>query len=974
MGLRIERSILSKFKSIIMMTMSFALVIGSVSFAAPQFFSQVAKATTAYTAIPFTPSEVSTNWSTDRTAPSGGHESVAFGGRSDVLEMRVNTANASPTTGFYRTEGLQRQIAASDTVKADLYVEGDWAAKDVRAGLWAVGKDASDTISAYPIVEFISGNGGSYTGWRIWDGVNGGWTNTTTPYNSNAWNTLEISLNTNTDQFNVFVNGAQITSKAGGGTANISAVILNNFNAANNNAAFDYAARWSNLAIGDIAASATVAPCLVTKSIHTTDISTWNTSETRANGHNNIESTGLHVWTDTDATGSPDPRKAAGYYATDFALSALSDKTIAQSIDYQATTGITPGLQLVVDLDNNGTNDGILVGESVYGNNWWLTSGSAQFAKDAAPHNGGGNGSLWYGTPNEWLASFPDANVKAIGYSLGSGVNADGVIKKISLGCTDYTFGLAPPVVPAALLKADNSGNSIASNGYTNSKYFTFQLTSPGATRYQLKYWNDIPGSPYKEATPWSPTDLSPYSSSFGVYKDNFTQGEGKHYFAFSSCNAAHVCSAFSDPYVVTYDVAAPAVPLLLSPSDNAFIATNDFWFDWTDVDGAVSYEMQNSTNPAVGADGSFQNVMWTGDYQQIQPTESKARSLGASGTWYWQVRAVDAAGNKSAWTSPWKVTIDTVAPSAPQNLTLKDSHGTLIVNNGTTKSYEVTAGWDGVNDAVSYEYKYWNNISSSAYNTESSAYIVNNGNNLMRSGVFNQGEGTHHIQVRAFDAAGNPSSWSSTFTVTYDITPPVLTIDPIADSSDKTPTITGTTNEIDQPVIVTVEGVDYVATVNSNGTWYTNVSKALVPGTYTISVKSTDSAGNSATSGATLIVTEATAGEDNIATPTLSIPLAEELPVSIVGGITTVASGTPNSVSTIIQNTNDGAVTEDVLGAQTKNSDTKTAAETTAVIAPTTEGWKIFGLLWYWWILILALIGSAWWLIAARRRQAQDV
>src|SRR5690606_4476910 len=109
-------------------------------------------------------------------------------------------------------------------------------------------------------------------------------------------------------------------------------------------------------------------------------------SETRATGHNELVADGLRIWTE----GATSTDKAAGYYATDFPLSGLGDQSIADALDYEASFGITPGLQLVTDFDNNGIPDGILVGEVVYGNDWWLTNSAAQFVKDNAPNNGGG--------------------------------------------------------------------------------------------------------------------------------------------------------------------------------------------------------------------------------------------------------------------------------------------------------------------------------------------------------------------------------------------------------------------------------------------------------------------------------------------------------------------------------------------------------------------------------------------------------
>ena len=68
-------------------------------------------------------------------------------------------------------------------------------------------------------------------------------------------------------------------------------------------------------------------------------------------------------------------RKAAGYIAQAESLSALVAAG-EPTLDWTLDPGITaiPGKQVVVDFDGNGTGpDGILVGEPVYGANWWLS-------------------------------------------------------------------------------------------------------------------------------------------------------------------------------------------------------------------------------------------------------------------------------------------------------------------------------------------------------------------------------------------------------------------------------------------------------------------------------------------------------------------------------------------------------------------------------------------------------------------------
>ena len=158
-------------------------------------------------------------------------------------------------------------------------------------------------------------------------------------------------------------------------------------------------------------------------------------SDTRATGHYAVQGTGLHVWTE----GNTSTDKVAEYIDTD---KPLADVTSA-SLDYTATSGATPpGFQLVVDFDDDGTADGILVGEQAYGGNWWLNNAAKPFAKAGAPHVGGGFGSPYYGTLAEWSEAFVDANVLAFGFSLGSGVKGDGVINSIEFAGTTYKFAV----------------------------------------------------------------------------------------------------------------------------------------------------------------------------------------------------------------------------------------------------------------------------------------------------------------------------------------------------------------------------------------------------------------------------------------------------------------------------------------------------------------------------------------------------
>lgn len=200
----------------------------------------------------------------------------------------------------------------------------------------------------------------------------------------------------------------------------------------------------------------------------------WTFGESRTQGTNTFTASGLEIATfgNPPASGS-DQRKAAGYKAVSIALKDVG----VPKLNLGATSGSLPSIQLRADFDNNGTFDATLVGESIYGNDYWVPDNAPQFVKDAAPSHGGGYGSSNHGTLDGWLASFPDAKLTAIGYSLGSGVVGSAVIQSIEVGCQTYGFAKATPAAATSSETVNDHGirNSEAiyagwHEGYANAK------------------------------------------------------------------------------------------------------------------------------------------------------------------------------------------------------------------------------------------------------------------------------------------------------------------------------------------------------------------------------------------------------------------------------------------------------------------------------------------------------------------------
>ena len=157
-------------------------------------------------------------------------------------------------------------------------------------------------------------------------------------------------------------------------------------------------------------------------------------SSTGTTGSYEVSDTALHIAT----TGATSTDKVAEYVASNAALAAVGEPTL----DYTNTSEAgVPAAQLVVDFNNDGSSDGILVGEPAsYGNDWWLNRTATEIAKAGAPETDGGSGSEWHGTLQQWRVAFPDAVVEAFGFSLGSGVLGDGLLTAINFAGTQYTF------------------------------------------------------------------------------------------------------------------------------------------------------------------------------------------------------------------------------------------------------------------------------------------------------------------------------------------------------------------------------------------------------------------------------------------------------------------------------------------------------------------------------------------------------
>lgn len=214
----------------------------------------------------------------------------------------------------------------------------------------------------------------------------------------------------------------------------------------------------------------------------------------------------------------------------------------------------------------------------------------------------------------------------------------------------------------------------------------------------------------------------------------------------------------------IIYDTTLPSVPVLESPINNGYKNTNDFYFIWnasTD-DSSIIYEFQSSTaNNIDNATGSLigaWNSITNGNSEQNHLTLPKIHSIGApDGTYYWQVRAIDAVGNKSAWTTPWKMTIDTTIPGIPSGIYFKDTDNNKNVTCGSyTSAKHLDVYWNANTESDFDHYEYI------SFNSDGSTGSIR----TFTTNYFNSSwwtipaEGTYGVQINAVDKAGNKSAW----------------------------------------------------------------------------------------------------------------------------------------------------------------------------------------------------------------------
>ncbi|MBC7083502.1 MAG: Ig-like domain-containing protein [Firmicutes bacterium] len=320
---------------------------------------------------------------------------------------------------------------------------------------------------------------------------------------------------------------------------------------------------------------------------------------------------------------------------------------------------------------------------------------------------------------------------------------------------------------------------------------------------------------------------------------DAATAGEGEWWFRVKTISTVNVGetkeSAWSAVVSTIYDVTPPAMPVLTLETPDPTNETPQRW-SWTAPEGAVGYK--------VSVDGGA----WT----DIGNACTYETTFATTGTHTFAVKAYDWLGNEGD-AATGDVDVDVTPPEVP---------GAPETVPALTSDNTPTWTWDPVeaDDLAGYKV------------LVDGSCIIDVGNVTEFTNLDVLCDGTHTLQVLAYDAVGNESDWSEAGTVVVDTTAPAAPNAPVVEESptrDTTPKWTwNPVTDEHGPVTYDVY-LDGLFQINTSETEWT--APALDDGEHYLQVTAEDVLGNTSAMserGYVVVDTEAPAAPQMMALP----------------------------------------------------------------------------------------------------------
>lgn len=313
-----------------------------------------------------------------------------------------------------------------------------------------------------------------------------------------------------------------------------------------------------------------------------------------------------------------------------------------------------------------------------------------------------------------------------------------------------FEIDITPPSVPTLFSPSNGEQTN------DNTPFFDWGNVS-GAVEYRIQVDNN---SNFSSPAINQPRTSSSYSSSSAL-------SDGLYYWRVQARDEAGNWSGWSPVWTVTIDIVPPSTPTLLTPGNGANLSDPIPFLDWSAPSGATQYHLQ------VGNNSNFSSPIVDQIFSSSNHTLASA--LADNTTYYWRVRAGDAAGNWSEWTGTWQFTIlpacyqltlqfsgsgsaPTYSPSNSSNCDELEYHaGTDVTLTARPANGWLVERWGGTNNDSSNDST--NVVTMPASNHTATAYYVVQPTVQFAAASFSESEagGNATIEVRRSGYAGHP-------------------------------------------------------------------------------------------------------------------------------------------------------------------------------------------------------------------------